>query len=252
MKKKVRIISKIEIKGENVVKGRQMEGLRVMGDPCEMILKYYKDGVDEIILNDIVASLYGRNHLGSLVEEISRDIYIPLVVGGGIRTLEDIERLLKVGADKVCFNTIALQNPNIIDDAAKFFGSQCIVVEVQAKYRKNFWEVFSENGREKSNINVKDWLKNIEARGAGEIILTSVDDDGCMNGFSDDLYQNIDKLNSIPVIASGGAGKIDHVTKILSNKKVDAVALSASIHNNLFSISDLKKNLLTNQFDLRT
>ena len=152
MKKKVRIISKIEIKGENVVKGRQMEGLRVMGDPSEMILKYYKEGVDEIILNDIVASLYGRNHLVELVDEISKEIFIPLVVGGGIKNLNDIETLLKAGADKVCFNTIAVQQPSIINQAVKFFGSQCIVVEVQAKYRKNFWEVFTENGREKSNI----------------------------------------------------------------------------------------------------
>ncbi len=251
MKKKVRIISKIEIKGKNVVKGRQMEGLKVMGDPSELILKYYNEGVDEIILNDIVASLYGRNNLAKLVDEISKAIFIPLIVGGGIRNLNDIETLLRAGADKVCINTITVQQPSIIDQAAKLFGSQCIVVETQAKYRKNFWEVFTENGREKSNINVKDWLKDIESRGAGEIILTSVDRDGCMNGFSRDLYKNISDSNSIPIIASGGAGKNQHVEEILSHKKIDAVSLSASLHYNKISIKDLKNNLLDNQFDLR-
>lgn len=250
-KRKIRIISKIEIKGPNVVKGRQMEGLRIMGKPEEIIFNYYKNGVDEIILNDIVASLYGRNHLVSLVDEISKDIFIPLVVGGGIRNLKDIEKLLKAGADKVCFNTIAVQNPNIIEEAARFFGSQCIVVEVQAKFRKFFWEVFTENGREKSNINVLEWLRIIENKGAGEIILTSVDHDGCMNGFSEELYQNISTTNTIPIIASGGAKNIEDVQKILKFKKIDAVALSASLHNNLISIKNLKKILNDNNFDIR-
>ena len=250
-KKKIRIISKIEIKGENVVKGRQMEGLRVVGTPKDIILNYYKDGVDEIILNDIVASLYGRNHLVSLVDEISREIFIPLVVGGGIRNLNDIERLLKVGADKVCFNTAAVKNPKIINEAAKFFGSQCIVVEVQAKFRKSHWEVFTENGRERSYIDVNDWLKTVESEGAGEIILTSIDHDGCMNGLSSTLYKNVSDKNNIPVIAAGGAGKIEHVEQILLNKNIDAVALSTSLHKNLISIKSLKNKLSKQKFDLR-
>ena len=179
-----RLIARLDVKGANLIKGVHLEGLRVMGEPNDFAKRYYEQGADELIYIDCVASLYGRNSLGDIVQQAAQDVFIPMTVGGGIRTVDDATHLLRCGADKVAVNTAAVANPLLISDIARRFGSQCMVLSVEAKrLGPGRWEAFTDNGREDTGLDVIEWIKRGVALGAGEVLLTSVDQEGTRKGF---------------------------------------------------------------------
>ena len=226
-----RIISRLDIKGPNLVKGVHLEGLRVLGNPKLFVEQYYNDGIDEIIYMDTVASLYGRNDLVEFINHTAESIFVLLTVGGGVRSLDDISNLLQAGADKIAINTAAVNNPQLIYEAASKFGSQCIVVSIEAKKRgSSEWECFTDNGRESTGIDVLKWAKQIYNLGGGEILLTSIDSEGTGMGFDIELTKNVSETVSIPVIASGGCGNKEHVLKVLNEGKADAIAVASIFH----------------------
>lgn len=231
MTKYIRIIARLDIKGPNVVKGVSYEGLRVVGRPELLSSCYCEQGVDELIYIDSVASLYGRNNLEKIVRKTAENSYVPLTVGGGVRTVEDIRMLLRAGADKVAINTAAIKNPKLISEGARIFGSQCIVVSIQARYRGDGrYDCLTDNGRENTGIDVFDWVKRAVGLGAGEILLTSVDNDGTGKGYDTRLISKVTDMAPIPVIACGGAGKLDDVRDIIINGKADAVCAASIFH----------------------
>jgi len=242
----IRLIARLDIKGPHLIKGVHLEGLRKIGNPQEHAYKYYEEGIDEIIYMDTVASLYGRNHLGDLIEDAARDIFVPLTVGGGIRSPEDVENLLNRGADKIAINTSAIADPGLITQIAKKFGSQCVVLSIEAKKVDNSWEAYTDNGRERSGIQVIDWVKKGIDLGAGEVLLTSIDQDGTEKGFDVDLIERITDFANVPVIASGGLGSKQDFIDVVEMGKADAVAVGKALHYERISISDLKNNLNKN------
>lgn len=251
-KTNTRIIARLDIKGPNLIKGVRLEGLRVVGDPNYFAEKYYKSGADELIYMDSVASLYGRNHLGALIEKASRNIFIPITVGGGIRSVQDARDILRSGADKVAINTAAVKNPGLIKKLAESFGSQSVVTSIEAKkIDENKWEVYIEGGREKTGIDVIDWVKFCESEGAGELLVTSIDNEGTKNGFEVDLYQTISKNTSIPMIASGGFGKVEHALAVVETGGADAIAIADAIHYNRVSLSDVREYCKTEKLNVR-
>ena len=244
---KLRIIARIDVKNNFAIKGIQLEGLRKIGDPNELALNYYNQCIDEIIFMDAVAAYYDRNSLTEIIEKACNDIFVPITVGGGIRNLQDIDSLLKVGADKVAINTQAVRNPEFIKKASKVYGSQCIVSSIDAKKQTDLkWEVYIENGREPTGIDVFDWIKEVEKLGSGEILLTSIDKDGTRKGFDLCLIEEVSKKVSIPIIYCGGAGSIDDIEKLLNIKNIDAISISSLLHYNLLNILNLKKVLSKN------
>ena len=241
----MRIIARLDIKGENLIKGIQLEGLRVIGNPYEYALKYYLDGIDEIIYIDSVASLYGRNNLYNILKDTSSDIFIPIVAGGGIRKVEDIYNILEAGADKVAINTAVIERPELISEAADIFGSQCVVVSIQSKQvSHNKWEVLTEGGRERTGIDVVEWAKRAVDLGAGEILLTSVDRDGTKRGCDTEIINQVSTSISIPVIASGGAGSIKDVKDAVINGGGDAIAVVSILHYDIESVKSIKNSLI--------
>ena len=241
--KNTRIIVRMDIKGPNLVKGIHMEGLRVLGRTEDFAQFYYKNGADELFYQDVVASLYERNSLFDLVKKTANAISIPLTVGGGIRSLDDISRLLESGADKVSLNTSVIKDPSLIDKAAKKFGSSTIVIAIEtAKSDQDRYLAYTDNGREFTGIETFKWSKEVESRGAGEILLTSIDRDGTGEGFDEKLIYNISKNLKIPLIAHGGAGNIKHVADVIKKGNADAVALASIMHYNSFNL--IKKNQL--------
>lgn len=247
-----RLIARLDIKGENLIKGINLEGLRVIGPPPAFAKKYYWDGIDELIMWDTVATLYGRNHLHTLVQETVKDVYVPLTVGGGIRSLRDAEDLFSTGADKVAINTQAIHCPQIISDIASQYGSQAFVLSVEAKsLGDNRWEAYTHNGREPSGLDVLDWCKKAVEFGAGEILLTSVDREGTRLGFDIDLVSTVTSSVSIPVIASGGMGKLQHAAQILSKSSVSGLAIADMLHYNRTDVRTIRDYLLDKGFSLR-
>ena len=227
----IRIIPRLDIKGPNVVKGIHLEGLRVIGRPDEMARYYYQEGADELFFMDVVASLYERNSLTSIIKRTAEEIFIPLTVGGGLRSIADMSRVLHAGADKVCINTAAIKNPNFIREAAHSFGSSTIVVGIEAiKQENRKWLAYTDNGREFTGIDVVDWAKKVEELGAGEIVITSVDREGTGEGFDIELVSQLSSNVSIPIIAHGGAGKHEHVAMMIKESQADAVALASILH----------------------
>jgi len=248
---KIRIIPKLEIKGLNVIKGIRMEGLRIVGLPEELSEKYYNDSADEILFIDTVASLYGRNNLHKLVTKVSENIRLPLCVGGGIRSVEEGKTLLRSGADKISINTQAFKTPNLITDLAKSFGSQSVVVSIQAKRVENYkWEAYYNNGREKTDTDLVKWVKEVVDRGAGEILLTSIDQDGTKLGPDYELVDKIINLVDIPVIVGGGISKADDIVNLV-NLGVKAVTVANILHFDKYTISSLKKDLLKKNISTR-
>lgn len=226
-----RIIARLDIKGANVIKGIHLEGLRIVGQPGPLARRYYEGGVDEIIYMDTVASLYGRNNILPVVEEAARDIFVPLTVGGGIRTVDDIVAALRAGADKVAINTAAVARPNFLREAAEAFGSQCVVVSVEAKRRgPDRWEALTDNGRERTGVDVLKWVVEAEQLGAGEILITSVDAEGTRRGFDHALFGAVRERVRVPVIGSGGAGKAADVVAAVRTNGLDAVACASLFH----------------------
>jgi imidazole glycerol-phosphate synthase subunit HisF len=249
---KVRIIARIDVKNEFAIKGIHLEGLRKVGNPNEMARNYYNDGIDEIVFMDAVAAYYDRNSLSELIQEACADVFIPITVGGGIRTIDDIKNALKSGADKVAINTRAVKEPAFINQASKIFGSQCIVSSIEAKSIKGGkWEVYTDNGREPTGKDVIEWAKHVEELGAGEIMLTSIDQEGTKKGFDVNLYQSVVRSVSIPVIASGGMGKSDDAVKLIKHANVDAIAIASVLHYKIESVQDIKNILLENQIKVR-
>lgn len=239
-----RLIARLDIKGENVVKGIHLEGLRVVGDPATLAERYYEQGIDEILYIDSVASLYGRNNILSMIQRAAENIFVPLTVGGGLRSVGDIVAALRHGADKVAINTAAIARPALIEEAAGAFGSQCIVVSVEAKRRApGQWEAFTDNGREASGVDVLDWVAEAERLGAGELLITSVDRDGTCQGFDIELLREVRARVEIPVIASGGAGEDSHVVSALRDGEADAVACAHVLHFEKSGVADLKTGL---------
>jgi len=236
----LRIIARLDIKNENVIKGIHLEGLRVVGDPNDLALNYYKHGIDEIIYLDVVASLYGRNNIFEIVKKAAKDIFVPLTVGGGIRTIEDISEALNSGADKVAINTQAVKNPSFIVEASKLFGSQCIVLSVEAIKKNSSWEVLTDNGREKTGIDVIDWVKEAEKIGVGEVLLTSVDAEGTQQGFDINLINEVNNNIDLPLIAAGGAGKIDHIEDVKNKTDIEAICCASIFHYKKHTPNELK------------
>ena len=239
--KNLRIIARLDVKGPNLIKGIHLEGLRVLGKPNDFALKYYEQGADELIYMDSVASLYGRNHLGNIIKEAVKDIFIPLTVGGGIRKIEDVTDILRSGADKVAINTAAVITPKIISEVAQRFGSQCMVSSIEAKkISTERWEVYTNNGRERTGLDVIEWAKKCEQHGAGEILLTSVDQEGTRKGFDIALIKAVSESVNIPVIASGGMGALEHAISASGEGGADAVAMADILHYDRVKISEVR------------
>lgn len=238
----MRTIARIDIKNDNVIKGVNLEGLRKIGKPDKIIKQYYNDGIDELLIIDSVASLYGRNNLFDLIKNITNDIFVPITLGGGIRSLKDIEYALNSGADKVAINSKALEDPNFLYEAVNNFGMSTIVANIEAKkISANKWEPYKFCGREKSNIKLQDWLKIIQNKGCGEILLTSIDKDGTETGFDLELLDNVyDKIKK-PLIISGGCGNLNHVYEIKKKYKSISIAVAAVLHYKILTISEIKK-----------
>ncbi len=238
----MRLIARLDVKNEFVIKGIHLEGLRKIGDPNELARRYYQQGIDEIVFMDAVASLYDRNNLFEVIEAACRDVFIPITLGGGLRSLGDIEAALKAGADKVAINTAAVRNPGLIAEAARHFGSQCIVASIEAKKQaSDDWEAYIDNGREKTGIEVTGWTKKLQDLGAGEIFLTSIDREGTRRGFDLQLSKAVNEAVSIPVIASGGCGRPDHITALADVTAPSAVALASVLHYGTHSIFEVKQ-----------
>jgi len=239
--KNIRLIARLDIKGPNLIKGIHLEGLRVIGSPSEHALRYYLQGVDELIYMDCVASLYGRNHLGDIVSSAAKDIFVPMTVGGGIRSVEDATQILRAGADKVAVNTAAVANPLLIAEIARRFGSQCMVLSIEAKQvGPERWEVYTENGRERTSLDVIEWVKRGVSMGAGEVLLTSVDREGTRKGFDTALVKAVTAEVSVPVIASGGMGKPKDLLEVVCNGGADAVAMADILHYKRAEIGEIR------------
>ena len=237
-----RLIARLDIKGENLIKTIQLEGLRVVGDPQEKALKYYDDGIDEIIYMDIVASLYGRNNLREIVEYTAQNIFVPFTVGGGVRSVEDARALLLAGADKIAINTAAIGNPELIGAIAKTFGAQCAVLSIEAKKIDGFkWECYTDNGRESTGIDVLEWTKRAQSLGVGEILLTSIDNEGTRNGFDTDLIRCVSKICDVPLVVSGGMGSLHDIKNVSMAGCVDGIAMAHVLHFNELSVQEIRE-----------
>jgi cyclase len=235
-------LARLDIKGPNLIKGVHLEGLRVVGKPEEFCEAYYLGGIDELILMDVVASLYGRNHLAPLLEAATEKTFVPITVGGGVRSVEDARHLLRHGADKVAVNTAAVARPALIREIAELFGSQCMVLSVEAKHQgSDRWEVFTENGREKTGREVGEWVEEALALGAGEILLTSVDREGTRRGMDLDLIRLVSGMVPIPIIASGGVGCPQDAVAAVTSAGADAVAMADLFHYRRATILEVRE-----------
>jgi imidazole glycerol-phosphate synthase subunit HisF len=240
----VRLIARLDIKGPNLIKGIHLEGLRVVGDPQAFARRYYEEGADELIYMDIVASLYQRNSLKDIVSRTARDVFIPLTVGGGIRSVDDVRDILRAGADKVAINTAAVRRPELITEVARRFGSQCMVLGIEAKKRAggNGWEAFTDNGREHTGLDVVEWAKRATSLGAGEILLTSVDQEGTRKGFDVELVKAVEEATRVPVIASGGMGTPEHLVDVCKRGGADAVAMADVLHYKRLRLPEIREH----------
>lgn len=248
----IRLIARLDIKGPNLIKAINLEGLRVIGSPQEYALKYYQQGADELIYIDSVASLYGRNSLSEIVKKTTENIFIPLTVGGGIRSIDDVTNILRCGADKVAINTAVVKRPELITEIAHRFGSQCMVLSVEAKQiEPGKWEVFTDNGREKTNLDVVEWVKKGVSLGAGEILITSIDREGTRKGFDIELIKAVTSAVSVPVIASGGMGIEEDSLKAIELGGADAVAMADILHYKRSTINNVRQYLLNEGVQVR-
>ena len=246
-----RLIARLDVKGPNLIKGIHLEGLRVIGDPQEYARRYYEQGADELVYIDIVASLYGRNCLGDIVARTAADVFVPLTVGGGIRSVDDVRSMLRLGADKVAINTAAIRRPELITEVAQTFGSQCMVLGIEAKRTgPGKWEAFTDNGREYTGTDVVEWSIRAARLGAGEILLTSVDQEGTRKGFDTPLIEAVTKAVSIPVIASGGMGSNAHLVDAFA-AGADAIAMADVLHYNRLNIATVRGAVLDAGFNVR-
>jgi imidazole glycerol-phosphate synthase subunit HisF len=248
---KKRIIPCLDIKDGRTVKGVNFVDIRDAGDPIELAKRYVQDGADELVFLDITATLEKRKTLAELVEKIAREINIPFTVGGGINSLEDAKAVIKAGADKVSINSSAVKNPSLITEIANEFGSQCVVVAIDTKFENGEWTVFVSGGKIPTGIKTLDWAKQVEALGAGEILLTSMNNDGTKSGFALDISDAVSRTVNIPVIASGGAGEKVHFKEVFENTKVSAALAASIFHFGEIPVPELKKYLMENKIGVR-
>ncbi len=246
-----RVIARLDVKGNRLIKGIHLEGWRFLGDPNKYCKKYYNAGIDEIIYIDAVASLYGRDMLKKVVEKTTDQVFIPITAGGGIRCIDDAYELLRAGADKVAINSGALKNPNLITEISKKFGTQCVVLSIQAKKIETKWVACYDSAREVTNLDVLTWAKRAEDLGAGEILLTSVDNDGTFSGLDIELTSQVSKDINIPLIACGGVRSENDFVEGINNGKADAVAIAKALHFDKLKISNLKKYAKENGIEIR-
>ena len=249
-----RIIPCLDVNGGRVVKGVNFVNLRDAGDPVEIARKYNDDGADELTFLDITASSDARAMILDVIERVANQVFIPLTVGGGIRSIEDVRRLMNVGADKISINTSAVTNPQLVKDASDHFGSQAIVVAIDARKRPNAdgWEVFTHGGRTPTGLDVVAWARRVtEELGAGEILLTSMDRDGTKSGFDLALTRAIAEAVSVPVIASGGVGTLDHLADGVSEGKADAVLAASIFHFGEYTINEAKQRMKARGIEVR-
>jgi imidazole glycerol-phosphate synthase subunit HisF len=248
----VRIIPRLDVKNNTIVKGIHLEGLRIVGNPQESALKYYENGADELLYMDAVASLYERNSLHDIISKTAENVFIPITVGGGLRSIDDIRKVLRSGADKVAINTAAIKNPEFISEAANTFGSQCIVVSIEAKnIAHDKWEAFIDTGRESTGINAIDWANKCVDLGAGELLITSIDSEGTKKGFEINLIKKISNKVPIPVIACGGAGEKSHFIDLLKSTNIEAISCASILHYDILTISQIKHELHKNSISVR-
>jgi cyclase len=249
----VRLIARLDVKAPNLIKGVHLEGLRKIGDPQKAAQAYYEAGVDEIIYMDIVASLYNRSSLHEIVRRSAQQVFVPITVGGGIRSLQDVEQMLRSGADKVAINTAAVRSPQLLTDVARRFGSQCMVLSIEAKRRSGSagWEAFTDNGREHTSLDVVEWAKRGIDLGAGEILLTSVDREGTRRGFDLDLVRAVSAVSTVPVIVSGGMGTVQHLVEVVKEGGADAVAMADVLHYNRIPFAEIRSGALASGIETR-
>ena len=247
----LRIIARLDIKAPNLVKGIRLEGLRVLGKPADFAERYFEQGVDELYYQDIVASLYERNSILDLVSAAADQIFVPLTVGGGVRTVDDIRMLLRAGADKVCINTAAIRRPELIGEAARIFGTQCVVVAVEAiRQPGGNWKAFTDNGREHTSLDACEWALRAVELGAGELLLTSVDREGTRKGFDLEFIAALAGKVNVPVVAHGGAGSVEDIVKV-ARLGVDGVALASMLHYGNATIPEIKQALAAAGIEVR-
>lgn len=239
---KIRLIPRLDIKGPNLIKGIHLEGLRVIGDPQVFARRYYEQGADELLYVDVVASLYGRNSLHDIIQRAAQDVFVPLTVTGGLRSVDDVRDVLRAGADKVGINTAATKRPELIREVARKFGSQCMVLSIEAKgLGFGRWEVYTDNGRERTGLDVVEWACRGVELGAGEILLTSIDREGTREGFETDLVAAVASAVPVPVIASGGMGRPQDVAKVVADGRADAVAMADILHYGRSTLDDIRQ-----------
>jgi imidazole glycerol-phosphate synthase subunit HisF len=248
---KKRIIPCLDIKDGRTVKGVNFVDIRDAGDPIELAKRYVQDGADELVFLDITATIEKRKTLSELVSKIAKEINIPFTVGGGINSLEDAQAVIKSGADKVSINSSAVKNPELITEIANEFGSQCVVVAIDTKFENGEWTVFVSGGKIPTGIKTLDWAKQVEQLGAGEILLTSMNNDGTKNGFALDISNQVSCAVNIPVIASGGAGSKVHFKEVFEQTKVSAALAASIFHFGEIPVPELKKYLLDNGIGIR-
>lgn len=251
MKKNIRIIGRLDIKNQFLIKGVNLEGLRKLGDPNEFAKNYYKENIDEIIYLDNVASLYGKNTAYHLIEKTIDNTFIPITVGGRIRTIKDVKKILNSGADKIALNSAVIRKPNIIKKISNEIGNQSLVISIETKKLDKNYYIFFNNGREKTNIKLTDWLIKIQSLGAGEIFITSIDTDGTMRGFPEELAILLGHYCKLPLILSGGFCENKNILKTLKLSNADGVAIGSALHYRKNSVSKIKKFLKLNSFEIR-
>ncbi len=238
-----RIIPCLDVSEGQVVKGVNFVNLKEVGNPVLLGKGYWQQGADELVYLDITATSTKKPILLELIEKVSTNIFIPFTIGGGIRSIEEMETILKAGADKISINSAAVKNPNLIEESAQQFGSQCVVVAVDVKKEGRSWKVYTHGGRKRSQWDVMDWLEEIEQRGAGEILLTSMDRDGTKSGFDLKLYQKAARVVNLPIIASGGGGKVEDFIALFTQTEVDAALAASIFHYGTLNLNMLKKRL---------
>lgn len=239
----IRLIARLDVKAPNLIKGVHLEGLRKIGEPNYYAKRYYDSGIDEIIYIDAVASLYERNSLLDIVARTSKDVFVPITVGGGLRTIDDIGQALRAGADKVAINTAAVRHPEFLREAAEVFGSQCIVLSVAAQRQPNGWEALTDGGRERSGLDALVWIKQCAELGVGEVLITSIDREGTRKGYDIDLVSRVNKLINVPVIASGGMGAPSHLIELTKEASPSAAAIADFLHYDRLPLAELRERL---------
>jgi len=246
-----RVIARLDVKPPSLVKGIHMEGLRKIGDPGEFARTYYKQGADEINYHDIVASLYERNSIGELVSLTAESVFLPMTVGGGVRSVADASNLVRLGADKICINTAAIADPRLISEVAGVIGSQAVVIGVEAKFRDSQYWAMTDCGRENTGRKVLDWVVEAQSFGAGEVLLSSIDREGTRLGFDLELIRQVRAVCSLPVIAHGGAGEPDDAV-LAHTAGADGVAVATVLHSRQYQVEDFKKALASSGIEVRT